>query len=263
MSVLLFLSPAHADADAMEPECSLVTVTDTLPGPEAVGVPLDVSPAALFWGDCDGPDQWTLEITEDGEVVASDVFDFDWSGRPQQMRLHLDVELAPDTDYELRVVPGEGGYSEPATVGFTTGTELSGGLSGDPLITEAEAWFYDFDTSVEVGGSFTVSPAIDADGLSLLHFVDEDGEILQTRVVGDGEVEFTAQTTWATSAPTEDICYSVFQEDAAGLASAVETVCVGADERFVEEDRRGCSTGGLAPTALFGLIGLLGLRRRR
>jgi len=267
MSVLLFMSSvfadtASADAATEAPECDLVTVAATLPDREGWNVPLDVAPVAILHGDCDGPSQWTLRLTG-GDQELEETFDFDYDKRWQHFRTFPEAELLPDTDYQLDVVPGDGGWSEQASVSFETGSHRSEGLSGGPLITDGEAWFYDYDTSVEIGGRFTVSPGIDADGLSLLHVVDGDGTLLKTAVVGDGELSFDAATTWASSPPTEDLCFSVYQEDAAGRASAVETLCLPAEERFVEEDASGCSTGGAAAALFPALLALAGLRRRR
>lgn len=264
MSLLvLFSVPAHADMAMEAPECDLVVVSDTLPGPASGLAPLDVAPVARLTGDCDGPQDWLLQISSAEDLVFSEAIAFDFAQKEQYLRMFLDEELQADTDYTFDIVPGEGGYSEAASVGFTTGSELAGGLAGDPMIIEAEAWFYDYDTSVEIGGLFTVSPAVDADGLSLIHFVDDDGAVLATQIVGDAPITFGLPTRWADAAPTDDICFHVIQEDAAGVASSTETSCVGADEREIEEDRSGCATGGLAPSILLGLLGVVGLRRRR
>ena len=260
MSVLMLLPLAHADAAFQEPECELVSVVDTLPRPGAEAVPTNVSPVVFLYGDCDAPEDFLLEIVGGDEVFAAAV-PFDASRTSQHIRFPDELDLQPDTAYEFRVLPGEGGHAEEVIVGFTTGAGPAGGLSGAPLVADGRAWFYDFDTSVEVGGRFQVSPAIDADDLSLLHVVDEDGSLSQTFVVEGGDLE-VAVHHWEDSPPAE-VCVSVFQEDATGAPSETDTLCVEPRERFVEDEGAGCATGGLAPSILLGLVGLLGLRRRR
>jgi hypothetical protein len=263
--MLFFSSIAMAQAfQAADMEiaeaCDQLYVFDSVPASNEV-VPYDTVPAVIFRGDC-GSNVWILSV-EDGEgVLVEQEVQASMTGGSARID-EPEFLMEPDTDYILRITPIDG-WGQEVEVGFSTSSELSqGAMAPSPGVPEADAvgneegWW--------VAGDIDVRAGEDPDNLSVLMLLNDGGfPFYAARPDEQGQANLRLPLDWMQQAPDE-VCFTVAQEDAAGVRTTLEPVCVAPEVVVVPLTERGCSTlsqvggsGGL----LLALVGLLGLRRR-
>lgn len=252
LSTLTFSPDALADAAMEAPECDMVFVSDSVPAAGQEGVPVDIQPAVIFSGDCDGPSQWTLELSAGDDVIESQVIDFDFGVPTALARMSID-ELAPDSDYELRVIPGDEGWAEGAAIAFSTGSGRVQGIQAPTILDIDAHTFGGEDAWVEA--HLEIEPGADPDDVSIV-YIERDGGSL---AVGTGDAE---RLFWFGEwNGVDDLCLSITQENGLGEATVSEPVCTVPELITFDENDRGCG-GGQGPLAGLVLLGGLFLRRR-
>lgn len=250
--MLVFLAYAHADALAAP--CQSGQVNATMPAPMAVDVPIDAVPAGLLVGGGCGSVNWEAELSipSTGEVIGTATLSTD-----SRAVIEVDPggELLPDTTYRLAFTPleGDGMASE---VAFTTGTGLSVGLDGGPVVTRAEAsWSRDGSTVIQ--GDLLAAASADGDTFIALAAEGIDGDLSVDAATGAEEVFLTGFTT--IEAAPEELCVFARQRDIVGVWTDSPTDCVAtAIDPIVS-----CDTTSGAMSALGVLVGLAALARRR
>ena len=267
----LLLSLASSDAQACSPMPSEEVVSSPEWGARGVGVDsrilLQVGVDRL-----DDPDGLDLDVRDGkGEPIPGEVeVIFSTSTYPSLVSLRFIPEMELPANAEIRATAlgvREGDELMPASMFFETGEGQA--ERSTPLVelyrwefaSQDECWGDRDEVALGIYGSDT------GEAVYALA-VDEAGqpteEVLAVFLADDGaEVALTM--------PVEASCIAIVTEQADGFQAAPFIVCeqdVWDDEDFLcgTDDRMfrgGCSTGG-APAGLFaGLIGLLGLVRRR
>ena len=250
----MFLFLAYAHADALAAPCQSGQVNATMPAPMAVGVPIDAVPAGLLVSGGCGSVNWEAELSipATGEVIATATLATD-------TRAVIEVdpggELLPDTTYRLAFTPleGDGMASE---VAFTTGSALSVGLDGGPVVTEAAAsWSRDGSTVVQAG--ILAAPSADGDTFITLAVEEVDGDLSADVATGAEELFLTGFTN-IVPAP-ETLCVVARQRDIAGVWTDSPSDCVATEIDPIVS----CDTTSGAMSAIGVLVGLAALARRR
>jgi hypothetical protein len=221
--------------------------------PEAgdVDVPMDMAPAFIWASDCGLTGEFQMVLELDGERIAETRVDADGSSSGMG-RLFPDAQLEAEAEYRVVI---SGGWDEQEVL-FTTGTELSQPTSApEGSNYRVEAWD-------QGGGTFSMSITLssvggeDPDGQSLLVLRDSEDGVVAASTADAGGLWFNYTVD---GEPTEEVCVSLTQEDASGLASEAQEFCM----MPIIERGGGCTTApvGVPLVALFGLA--LGLRRRK
>ncbi|MDP2306155.1 MAG: Ig-like domain-containing protein [Pseudomonadota bacterium] len=257
MLLLASLLVPTAIAEPLPPACSMIALSDTVPAPGAVDVPLDARPAVVFSDGCFGGDGWLVALTlaEDASEVAIVTAGLDDLATTLLVEVFPAEDLIPDTAYVLELTPDDGA-GELVSVGFTTGTELVVGLTGEPVLSVQYAQYAAKDGEIEV--SWSVKAATDPDVLSVLQLRDAEGDRgIQSFVVpASGATERTL--IWRDPVRPTEVCPQVRQIDGAGVATEwSEPVCTQV------AGCGGCAAGEGAGVGIFGVVAGLGMLVRR
>lgn len=228
------------------------------PGPDAVGVPTDVSPVLVFMGDCTTDAPYRVRVTgPNGEVVHDveyDQFDdFQIVGDGALLELDLPL-LQPSTRYE---VVAEAAFGARAAYGFTTGQGPLGQVEGVPVITLGSVRSTGTDqTGWSIEADLALNPAGPGGSIFVVHSDGADRTVLNHTGVGPHE----ATAAWFTTEhAADDACVSVVERAANGqrLGPSNESCTTSAE-------RAACATiptpGGLL---LLGATALALRARRR
>lgn len=254
LSVALLLLVPAAAAYTLLADCSPMAVSDTVPPPNGLEVPLDARPAVTFFDGCGGGGAWqaVLTLTEDGSVIPSVTTGLDDLTLTFLAEVFPDEELLPETEYTLQLTP-EGG--EMVSVGFTTGLTYVEGLTGTPVLTVSTTRHDARERALSV--SWSVKAAADPDVLSVLQLRDAevDRGIQSFVVPASGATERTL--TWEEPDRPAEVCPQVRQIDGAGVATAwSEPVCTAVSAC-------GCAAGQGPWAGLVGILAALGMMLRR
>ena len=144
---------------------------------------------------------------------------------------------------------------------FVTGAHLSEGASS-PTVGSLDAIVAGNDVEGwQITGQIDVQPGDDADGLQVLHLLNDEGAELFSALPEDGVATLRLPSNWLDRAPAE-VCAVVAQDDGAGVRETLDEGCAAPELVETEPAGRLCSTapaGGL----LASLLGLAVARRRR
>lgn len=242
--------------------CNGVALSDTVPAPGAEGVPLDVRIGIVFDANTCASSNFervVLKLAEDESKVATETTGLDDLDATHLAEVFPTADLLPDTAYVLELDPIEGA-GELVSVGFTTGTTLVEGLTGEPTLSVQYAQ-YNRSRRVpsEIEMSWSVKAAQDPDTLSVLQIKDSvvDRGIQSFAVPETGATERTL--FWRDGERPDEVCPQVRQIDGTGVATEwSEPVCVN-----VAGGCGGCATGDGAGAGIVGMVAALGMLARR
>lgn len=269
MMLLALLSPAFALV-AREP-CMGFYAAESIPGPGATDVPVDVIPTFIFYDQgCATTMAVDLELYRyddtDANLIGSSSETLVGSG---PLVLSLDLleaigPLEPLTNYVVRTVPVDG-VMDATAIGFTTGEGTLAGLSGEPQLRMVNADANKDEGVWTLSGEVLVDPASDPDGLSILTIPHPDEDRLLAASVITGSGLFTEFISFTVEDVPDELCLQVEQFDGAQRSSGLsESDCLEVDKH--RSLRGGCSTSaaaaGLGPTLLAMLLAALGRRSR-
>lgn len=267
--LLALLSPAFALV-AREP-CMGFYAAESIPGPGAIDVPVDVVPTFIFFDQgCATTMAVDLELyrydDSDATLVGSSS---ETLVGPGPIVLSLDLldaigPLEPLTNYVVRTVPVDS-VMDASAIGFTTGEDRLVGLSDEPQLRMVSADANKVDGVWTLSGEVLVDPAADPDGLSIFTIPHPDEDRLLAAGVVTGGGLFTEFISFTVEDVPDELCLQVEQFDGAQRSAGLSDAdCLEVDKH--RSLRGGCSTGaaaaGLGPTLLAMLLAALGRRSR-
>jgi hypothetical protein len=242
MIALLTLSAALAEP------CVGGYAVGTVPAPQAEDVPVDVVLAAALYADCGSvPLGWRMQLLLDGAVVHDDLVGFEGETRIESRPAE---PLAPNTRYELHVLP-EGGGAETIAA-FTTGASEAVALSGVPAASVVSANYSPDSDTLRVDAR--VEPI--EDPYSLVGLALEPGG--PAFLTGDGATAALNGPVQLEQAPDE-ACVVPVQWGADGVRIEGEEAC----GRVAIQRSPGRACAASASASSFWPLALLLLGRRR
>lgn len=269
LSLLLSSLCGLAHAETQEPTCHDAVVAFA-PYKNATGVPVDVSPAATVYSDCDR--EFTLTVaTARGDTVVQQRLEPNDAGF---MRMDLGLELEPESVYRFSVRGGEMGLER---IGFTTGQGLVGGAPKPPGISQVRLEQPVCEESLEwdtPSFEVTVQVGLDPDGLATVALVESaDSEQIHGPYIAGERAELVIPVPGYTSLTAGDEkCVQAIQYDGRGREVGRSEVTCGVVqevEHACEQDSLGCggcASGSPARHPVLGVVLvvlLAGLSRRR
>ncbi len=257
--VLLVLSTAHAGvAFDTGGGCSIEgEPIFSVPPPDAVGVPLDVSPAFIYSaGGCDEIER-TLQLVRAGatEVTAQATVDVaDGLGELVPTAL-----LAADREWVL----SSEGLSDSAEISFTTGSTMTVAAGVIPTVESLAATWTDGPPRLTIDATVTYSGGGGRDLIA--QWLDGPPDNLtESTITRVGAPGLSDSASWdsardPTSAP-ESWCVQAQTRELDGAWLLGDVTCVD-----VKDNSATCGCATTAPGAAGAALaaGLLGLRRRR
>jgi hypothetical protein len=251
--IALLAASARADTDV---SCDLPVVSATVPGADAIGVPVDAR-LRFFFGGC--AETWQLAAFSGDAVepfatgVASDRF----------------AELTPaepmPADTAIRLIATDS-YGYVTESGFHTGAGRVVGIAGTPTATITSAVRYVESTGVQA--YVAVTPVDDADHLSVIELSHGDDK-RTVPAVDASDIYFAADR-----GNDDEWCVDVAQIDGRGARTAGPRVCVVptierpygsdtvADTGATEPPAGACATAPTSSILALFLGGMLARRRR-
>ncbi len=246
---MIWLFAAVAFAEPCAPALAVAIV----PGPGAVGVPLDIELAAGIDLGCGlAAETWTFDLLEGAAVVHTESVPYEGGNRLASAPA---AALLANTAYTLRVSPDDGS-GQATEAGFTTGDRAASPLDGVPAISLVEGtWLAESD---QLWFSATVEAAPYPEALTMIGVAFEPGGPVRDIVTSGGPVYVSVPA----AEEVDEICAVPVQWSADG--TRVEGLEACGPVLIVREGAgNGCDASGLVPTAFPALLALLAIRRRR
>ena len=264
MLLFAMLSPAFALV-AREP-CMGYFVTDSVPRPGALDVPIDVVPTVIFADNgCGATSNFNLELyrLDGSESTLLGMTSVQASGGGVSLGSYdlLATALEPLTDYMLRVAPVDG-VAEVSEIGFTTGEATRAGLSEVPELTITDSGAYKSERIWSLRAMVLIEPAEDPDLLSIVTVPHPDEDRLLAASVVDSTESIEALVAFVPEDLPKELCLQVEQLDGAQRSSGLsDPACERVDKH--RSLRGNCSTSGGAAGLFPALLALLLARRTR